>query len=426
MTNFKLSSLVLVLIFVGCKTTQATTQDLDIGVFLTVSADASVGFFNRKITERLLVLNWYGKDADHQDDKVALYDKDPSGNISDYQTLAQVYPARSRGNHFKTDVSFPHQTFEVKDTNLSRCLGFWIVYLRNEKQIKLNCLRSRPNWMRNLRNEIGEHQLRRLMIPGTHDSGAYAKYTQFSGHNVITKLSITQDTSVWNQLVYGIRYLDLRVGYYGRNNFWINHDYFKTDTRLDTVLDDVKRFLESTEEIVILDFHRFPVGFKKNVTRFRELANFIKDRIGHLMFPTEYGYAVPLNYIWNSGKRLLVTFNTRLRTVDRKNLWSGVVHLWGDANKIKDLENYFAKQMNKRASWKFWSAMGHLTTNPLKFILQPYKDIRYMADEVNTKVTGWFRDRWWNKTNIVSTDYFLGNNLIEVCIDSNLKRVLSN
>ena len=37
------------------------------------------------------------------------------------------------------------------------------------------------------------------------------------------KFSINQDEDVWSQLLYGIRYLDLRVGYYKTTpeKFWI-------------------------------------------------------------------------------------------------------------------------------------------------------------------------------------------------------------
>ena len=39
--------------------------------------------------------------------------------------------------------------------------------------LKLNCLRIRPTWMNEEREVIGDVPLSTLMIPGTHNSGAY-------------------------------------------------------------------------------------------------------------------------------------------------------------------------------------------------------------------------------------------------------------
>ena len=47
--------------------------------------------------------------------------------------------------------------------------------------------------------------------------------------NLIRKFSINQDEDIWNQLLYGIRYLDIRVGYYHNTpeKFWAVHDFIK-------------------------------------------------------------------------------------------------------------------------------------------------------------------------------------------------------
>lgn len=72
---------------------------------------------------------------------------------------------------------------------------------------------------------------------------------------------ISQDEDIINQLVYGIRYLDLRVSSNPllEERWWLNHGVVRVQP-LHVILDDVKLFLRSTREIVILDFHGFPVG----------------------------------------------------------------------------------------------------------------------------------------------------------------------
>ena len=37
-------------------------------------------------------------------------------------------------------------------------------------------------------------------------------------------------------------------------------------------------------------------------------------------------------------------------------------------------------------------------------------------------MTKWYRDEWWSVANIVATDFFLGNNIIEESIRSNRRR----
>lgn len=69
-----------------------------------------------------------------------------------------------------------------------------------------------------------------------------------------------------NQLIYGARALDLRVGYYPTDSevWWANHGVVRLRP-LSQVLDDIILFVNMTKEFVILDFHHFPVGEKKCV-----------------------------------------------------------------------------------------------------------------------------------------------------------------
>ena len=53
-----------------------------------------------------------------------------------------------------------------------------------------------------------------LMIPGTHDSGATKEFKGYFAHNIANRYSIDQEESIWNQLVMGIRYFDIRVKLY--------------------------------------------------------------------------------------------------------------------------------------------------------------------------------------------------------------------
>ena len=56
-------------------------------------------------------------------------------------------------------------------------------YVRNNRTLKANCLKLRPRWMWRERESIGDIPLHALMIPGSHNAGAY-KITNVSARCV--------------------------------------------------------------------------------------------------------------------------------------------------------------------------------------------------------------------------------------------------
>lgn len=59
----------------------------------------------------------------------------------------------------------------------------------------------------------------KLMIPGTHNSGCYDEFPEADIRlRFLDNYLYTQDQDVWTQLCFGIRYLDVRVGYYNSSN----------------------------------------------------------------------------------------------------------------------------------------------------------------------------------------------------------------
>lgn len=67
-------------------------------------------------------------------------------------------------------------------------------------------------------------------------------------------------------MIYGARYIDLRVGYYDSNRepWWGNHGVVKLHP-LRVIFNDIREFLNNTKEIVILDIQEFPVGMYTNI-----------------------------------------------------------------------------------------------------------------------------------------------------------------
>ena len=69
-----------------------------------------------------------------------------------------------------------------------------------------------------------------------------------------------------------------------------------------------------------------------------------------------------------------------------------------------------------------WAAMTHLTPTQMDVLLNLNKGMRNLSDNIARNVTKWYRDEWWNSANIVATDFFMGNNLIEESIVANRRR----
>lgn len=241
---------------------------------------------------------------------------------------------------------------------------------------------------------------------------------------------VTQEEDVWSQLVYGIRYLDLRVAYQSSlsspEKLWITHSSFVTDISLKEIIKQVKDFLESTNEIVIMDFHRFTNGFKgrRAAKRHQELVSMLENELGNYIIPTSFTSWATLNSLWEAGKRLYVGYaddNTR-----RSNslLFPAIKHLWGDVDAVYGLKNYLNHTICNHRNRRLTSAMAQLTPTTAGAIFNLYGGLRNMADNVNREITKWFRDDWSDCANIVATDFFKGSNIIEIAIEINKKKQL--
>ncbi|XP_013791143.2 uncharacterized protein LOC106474990 [Limulus polyphemus] len=401
-------------------------SDVDVpSVFLTVSSLASKSFMG-KITYRQLELNWHSVPSDVVSDQstwVGLFDHDPEKNIGD--ALEKVYTSESEEDHYETKVSYHRPEF-LPGNLTDACQGYWIGLVYQDRLLASNCIRGRPNWMYEMRDVIGDQTLLNVMLPGTHNSGSHQEYDSVKDH-IISRYQICQDEDVWNQLVYGIRFLDLRIGWSKMFNsseqYWIYHDSFRSQPSLREVLKQIRQFLDATNEILIVDFHRFTSGFGGRLAdeRHQDVMTMIIEEIGEYMLPLSSGLSTTLNDMWKTNKRVLVGYGAPQR-VESNLLFQSVSHLWANKDTLEGLENYLNNGVCKYKYNFLWAAMASLTPQTLGVILDKYGGLRQMAQDVNGPVTRWFRERWWHCANVVATDFFLGNNLIEVSIDANRKR----
>jgi len=141
-------------------------------IYLTVSS------LIQKRVDRRLVINWEGIDIDESADDgpavtITLY-----SHSSPVQSITINTPSGS----ITTDTQYPHiaTPFIELDSNLNstssspHCSPFRII-LSSPNLNLTSCLALYPTWMTTLAPIIGNTPLSLLLIPGTHDSGAYDK-----------------------------------------------------------------------------------------------------------------------------------------------------------------------------------------------------------------------------------------------------------
>ncbi|MBI2792719.1 MAG: hypothetical protein HYX61_12240 [Gammaproteobacteria bacterium] len=126
------------------------------------------------------------------------------------------------------------------------------------------------NWMANLSDEAKQKGLSSLVLPGTHDSGAYkidyshtpkgkwwwagfgARIGKLIGvSKFIKNWTLTQDYDLYKQLEQGVRSLDLRITYNNsEKKFYISHSF--ACIPLDNALQDIKRFMQEHPQEILL------------------------------------------------------------------------------------------------------------------------------------------------------------------------------
>lgn len=397
-------------------------------VFLTVNSLASVSWSGH-LTKRRLEINWVSPSDRQEDDFVGLYRDNPLNGPAD--PIVRVN-AGTHDGYFLTQEEFPeiniHQPILQSQPRTMCLYSYWVAYIRSGRVLSINCIKIQPQWMWNMKNVIGSMPLHSLMIPGTHNSGAYDSLTSFTDDNVLMRYSVNQDEDVWTQLLMGVRYLDIRVGLYQETaeKYWLVHDFVRMNPLYEAI-QAVKRFMRITKELVILDFHRFPSGFETNRREdHSRLKAYVLEELGSYMAPDWLGHGATLNDLWRLNRTLVVTYQYDYTEADSQYLWTEVRHAWGDKREKGQLLNFLGGAMEeKRSATYLWAAMTHLTPSTMDVFFNPRGGIRQINDKIARYVSGWYRDFWWNTTNIVATDFFLSNNLVDVARTNNYKRKCS-
>ncbi|XP_012232583.1 PI-PLC X domain-containing protein 3 isoform X2 [Linepithema humile] len=424
-------------------------------VWVTVSSLWRPIAASDKMIDAELEVNWEfdcPSDTRYSDTQIKVFTADPfakhNETIEPKLTLTSLEHPRG---YYRTNITVGRPPlpggWNTKNGNTTlpgqHCLDYYAVLYKDGDISSSSCLQIWPTWMYDLRREIGMLPIGSLMIPGTHNSGCY-KHGDSTRQDAFQQYLMTQDRDVWTQLVHGIRYLDIRVGYYpsisngttfdeeGNNvsRFWVNHDILRM-TPLSEILRDVRNFLDAARgEVVIMDFHRFPVGFEDMPNRHRKLVDILSQVFEGLILKPDRGIeglGPTLNDIWTSGKRLIICYNNKHVVNEYDWLWPPLTQAWGNQQTAEGLFEYLNEEISgskrrRNSENPLWAVMAELTPYALDLFFNLSGGLRQMADSVNRNLTVKFQEEWWKETNIVATDFFLGNDLISVSRMSNIKK----
>lgn len=265
-------------------------------------------------------------------------------------------------------------------------------------------------WMEHYSSLLAKLTLTEMTLPGTHNSGTYQPVS------VVGSLWVkTQELSLAQQLSYGVRCLDLRIGQNSPGDYVICHDTWRTRYSLAQALKEVTEFIDcNTKEVVILDFHRF-VNLGSGDYDYSQLQQQIASALSGYCLPPRYA-GDTLEAIWSSAgqkERLVAAWNT---SSPDSYMWPGVDQRWyRHAHSLKKLYEFIRSDMQNPPGW-MWAACSFLTPG---LSSSPKSN----AKTTNPTITNWYfgGSVFCEKANIISVDFFNKySNVIQASIVANL------
>lgn len=164
------------------------------------------------------------------------------------------------------------------------------------------------NWITNLTNKNPDLTLNNLILPGTHNS-ACDKLTLDCGYNfpivshIIKNWTLNQKWSIYEQLVNGVRMLDIDVSYID-NKFYTSHTFIIDE--LEDLIEQLKNYNEEYGDIYIIKFICRDNINNENVSNLANIINNVfKNKI---ILPQQYPNVLntPLSTFINSQQNMII------------------------------------------------------------------------------------------------------------------------
>lgn len=404
-------------------------------VYLTISLSG------KSSHESFLEINW-GPDCFGPPDWVGIYGQDPT--ISNFQPELRIDGIANRTGKMITPIKLGKLNFpggwNRQDSNQDqpatrypkgKCLPHYVASYNGTELLTVDCLKIQPNWMGQIK-DIGLMPLKNIFFPGTHASGAVIGVGSKTKSALVKDYLLAQQLDVWSQLVFGIRYLDISVGYKymdsnnDADNFWIaNENMFITP--LVGVLRDVRDFVKRSGELVVLDFSSFPIGFYKHPEVYSSLYHLLRQELGEVAYNPSATMEVQCAHryveeLLQAGMRVVILFPKQElpHPENESNVlcvpWQRFSTSYMNISQTLDyMRLLFSKKKDspvQENGWIFTAVRGlEQTLNSHKMLTAKER-----AEVLNPKVNRWLKGPWGKNANVVSMDFFSNTNIVDLAI----------
>ena len=311
---------------------------------------------------------------------------------------------------------------------------------------------SNEHWIHSLPIAAKSALLKQVCLPGTHDSAAYKNMeTQiqldgeefftdivrgltpvtFTGiYHQVNKFTKTQDTTVYQQLMNGIRYFDLRFAYSSRyQTFYTLHGIAMG--RLDVALNDIKRFsISHPKEMIMIDLGLyFTLSDKSEIGK--KGLEFVIDYLGDLVYKRDAAddpqlfWIKSINDIVNSGSPILLiehNFHSYYLSVQPKDIWD----VWINTNKDKEKIDGLRKQVEVfNPGTKNYYKLEWTLTPQVPQIIFGWTGLKDMSKRMQSKLVPFLDSLSVEnraKIGIIAVDFESQIDLAKICKDLVLER----
>ncbi|XP_059613418.1 uncharacterized protein LOC132259703 [Phlebotomus argentipes] len=381
----------------------------------------------RNAAERFLEVNW-GSECEEKM-WIGVFQKNPS--LYNEQPIHYLETHSQASGYEMTGIQLgrldmPTEWLDSageKQNFRTQCLPYFVAGFSGDDLVALDCLKIQPQWQTQMKDLIGNSRLKELFIPGTHCSACFVNDTQ-SRMQLLRRFVFTQDFDVWTQLVFGVRFLDVSVGYHS-GKFWVVADNIMVSP-LEKLLQDVRRFVQQTGEVVILDFGDFPLGFRGHHERHAELRVFLEQELKDVAFhrhtDTRESFDFTLNEIQSTGKTLIVTYGDDKVSGESEILWKSWEKHSSAALTDSEVREYVRNLFGRRNSdaenfgWIFYGVQSIEGTIGGSRKLQSSRE---RAAAINRNLTTWLSGPWSLTANAVAVDFILSSNLLDIALHTN-------
>lgn len=265
-------------------------------------------------------------------------------------------------------------------------------------------------WMEEIQDDICDSTLKDLAIPGSHNSGCYRMASA-----IASPWTACQSHDIANQLQFGIRYFDLRFGYFAgcaEDEFRVMHHHWSSRVYLEEVLSSFVQFLEkNTKEILILHFRHLYYFTPQAHVKFRER---LLNSLGHMALPRSCGLDTKLSQLWENNYRVLIT--TEGDELHEK-LWheNSICSRWFDKASVDKLKECCVQELARKHDglWVLQTILTPQRSRPMS--------VKVFAKLLNSQANAWLRE-WASNTNIVILDFIDSAVFASILIEANTRK----